>query len=396
MSNKNNIEYIEQIHQKDLPTSWEDESLGITMNILRGIYNYGFEKPSPIQSKAIYHMKNMRDIIAQSQSGTGKTAAFIVSALLSIDESKKKTQVLILSPTRELTIQTYEVCKELSSFTSLSIALVIGGQSLDETLEQLSFLPQMIIGSTGRVLDMLKRKKINARDIHLLILDEADELLSSGFKDQIYDIFQFLNQDTQVGLFTATFPYHVELLCNRFMRDPVRLLIKTSQLSLEGIKQFKIVLQHDRHKYDTIKDIFNRISVTQSIIYCNTIQRVEQLTKRMNNDYFSVIDIHSNMDNKERISRLEEFKSGKARVLISSDITSRGIDIQQVSVVINYDIPYSKHNYLHRIGRSGRWGRKGIAINFVVPRDQSKLKTIEKHYKIEIEDMPNDFMEHVI
>ena len=392
----NEIEYIDQSHQPNLPTSWEDKSLDITMNILRGIYNYGFEKPSPIQSKAIYHMKKRRDIIAQSQSGTGKTAAFVISALLSIDESKKKTQILILSPTRELTIQTHKVCKELSTFTAISTALIIGGQSLDESLEQLSFSPQMVIGSTGRVLDMLKRKKIDATHIHLLVLDEADELLSSGFKDQIYDIFQFLSQEIQVGLFTATFPHHVELLCNRFMRDPVRLLIKSSQLSLEGIKQYKIVLQQDRHKYDTIKDIFNRISVTQSIIYCNTIQRVEQLTKRMNNDYFSVIDIHSNMDNKERISRLEEFKSGKARVLISSDITSRGIDIQQVSVVINYDVPFNKHNYLHRIGRSGRWGRKGIAVNFVVPRDISKLKTIEKHYKIEIEDMPNDFMEHII
>ena len=173
-------------------------------------------------------------------------------------------------------------------------------------------------------------------------------------------------------------------------------MLKSSELSLEGIKQYKIVLQNDRQKYDTIKDIFNTISVTQSIIYCNTIQRVEYIAKQMRRDYFSVIEIHSNMNNKERISQLEEFKRGKARVLISSDITSRGIDIQQVGVVINYDIPNDKHNYLHRIGRSGRWGRKGIAINFVTSRDVQKVRAIERHYSIKIEDMPNEFMNFIL
>lgn len=376
--------------------SWENKQLDIPVNILRGIYNYGFERPSNIQKNAIISMKQQRDIIAQSQSGTGKTAAFIISALLKMDETQDETQTLILSPTRELCIQTHKVCIEISKYSSFRFALLIGGHTLQEDIKQLKSSPHMIIGSIGRVLDMLRRKLIHPRFIKLLILDEADELLSSGFIDALYDIFRYLKEDIQIGMFTATLPEYVENITNRFMRNPIRLLLKSSELSLEGIKQYKIVLENDRQKYETIKDIFNSISVTQSIIYCNTIQRVEYIAKQMKNDYFSVIDIHSNMDNKERISRLEEFKRGKARVLISSDITSRGIDIQQVGVVINYDIPNDKYNYLHRIGRSGRWGRKGIAINFVTTRDLQKLRFIERHYSIKIEEMPNEFMNFIL
>ena len=376
--------------------SWENKQLDIPVHILRGIYNYGFEKPSNIQINAILSLKQQRDVIAQSQSGTGKTAAFVISALLQMDENQQNTQTLILSPTRELCIQTHKVCMELSNYTLFTFALLIGGHTLQEDIQQLQSPPHMIIGSIGRVLDMLQRKHIHPDDIKLLILDEADELLSSGFIDALYDIFRYLKEDIQIGMFTATLPQYVEQISKRFMRDPIRLLLKSSELSLEGIKQYKIVLQNDRQKYDTIKDIFNTISVTQSIIYCNTIQRVEYIAKQMRRDYFSVIEIHSNMNNKERISQLEEFKRGKARVLISSDITSRGIDIQQVGVVINYDIPNDKHNYLHRIGRSGRWGRKGIAINFVTSRDVQKVRAIERHYSIKIEDMPNEFMNFIL
>lgn len=376
--------------------SWENKQLDIPVNLLRGIYNYGFEKPSNIQINAILSMKQHRDIIAQSQSGTGKTAAFVISALLQMNELQKETQTLILSPTRELCVQTHKVCIELSKYTSFTFALLIGGHTLQEDIQQLKSSPHMIIGSIGRVLDMLQRKYIHSDFIKVLILDEADELLSSGFIDALYDIFRYLKENIQIGMFTATLPEHVEDISKRFMRDPVRLLLKSSELSLEGIKQYKIVLQNDRQKYDTIKDIFNSISVTQSIIYCNTIQRVEYIAKQMKNDHFSVIEIHSNMNNKERLTRLEEFKRGKARVLISSDITSRGIDIQQVGVVINYDIPNDKYNYLHRIGRSGRWGRKGIAINFVTPRDLQKIRFIELHYSIEIEDMPNEFINFIL
>lgn len=376
--------------------SWENTQLNISINILRGIYNYGFDKPSNIQINTILAMKEHRDIIAQSQSGTGKTAAFVISALLQMDQTQKNTQTLILSPTRELCIQTHKVCIELSKYTSFTFALLIGGHTLQEDINQLRLSPHMIIGSIGRVLDMLQRKYIHPDFIKLLILDEADELLSSGFIDALYNIFRYLKEDIQIGMFTATLPQYVENISQRFMRDPIRLLLKSSELSLEGIKQYKILLQNDKQKYDTIKDIFNTISVTQSIIYCNTIQRVEYIAKQMRKDYFSVIEIHSNMDNKERISRLEEFKQGKVRVLISSDITSRGIDIQQVGVVINYDIPNDKHNYLHRIGRSGRWGRKGIAINFVTSRDLQRIRFIERHYSIKIEDMPNEFMNFIL
>jgi translation initiation factor 4A len=227
--------------------------------------------------------------------------------------------------------------------------------------------------------------------MQMLVLDEADEMLSAGFNEQIYNIFQQLNTNVQVCLFSATMPPELHLLSDKFMRDPVRILVKSEMLTLEGISQFHVALETDHDKYATLKDLFMRISVSQCIIYCNSIRRVSDLAEAMTNDGFPVCCIHSGMEKEVRDKAYQEFRSGAHRVLISSNVTARGIDIQQVSTVINFDMPRDVHTYLHRIGRSGRWGRKGSGVNFVTRRDFRKLKEIESYYGTAIPELPSNF-----
>jgi translation initiation factor 4A len=370
--------------------SWED--LDLNQNILRGIFAYGFEKPSPIQQKAIKPLLLGKDIIAQAQSGTGKTATFTIGALGNIDISKSTTQVLVLSPTRELTIQTAKVFSSIGSMINgLRVQSLFGGSSFEESS---SFsnknTPHVICGCPGRVYDMMRRDRISTKTIKLVILDEADEMLSSGFKEQVYNIFQFFNNDIQVALFSATLPSSVFPIIDKIMRNPVKICVKKEMLTLEGIRQFYIAVDDDRQKYSTLKNLFSFLSVSQCIIYCNSVKRVADLYDAMKEDEFPVCCIHSNMDKSARDSAFNDFRNGKSRVMISSNVTARGIDIQQVSIVINFDLPKCVHTYLHRIGRSGRWGRKGVGINFITRRDIGKMKEIEGHYSCQVSEMPND------
>ena len=376
--------------------SWDDESVTIKTKLLRGIYAYGFEQPSPIQKKSIIPMTQSGDLIAQAQSGTGKTGAFTVGTLQLINEKEKTTQAIIISPTRELATQNYNVCKSLSQYMKLSIKLLIGGTSSEKDKEELKEdVPHIIVATPGRLFDMLRRNLIKNDSIKVLVLDEADEMLSSGFKEQVYNIFQYMPSEIQVCLFSATMPPEVHALTDKFMRNPTKILVENDQLTLQGIKQYKVFVENDQQKYLTIKDIFSSISITQCIIYCNSVRRVQDLKDAMTQDGFPVICIHSGMSDDERKSNFEAFKSGKARMLISSDITARGIDVQQVSVVINFDLCSNKHTYLHRIGRSGRWGRKGVSINFVSRRDMQRLKDIEEWYKTQISELPEDFTSEI-
>jgi translation initiation factor 4A len=387
VSNNNTINELNTTFE-----SWEDENVHFKPKLLRGIYSYGFDKPSPIQQRAIIPMMSNRDIIAQAQSGTGKTGAFCLGSLQKVDESIDVTQVIILSPTRELSIQNYNVCKALGQFTKTRIHLLIGGTSTDVDKETLTNnTPHIVVGCPGRIHDMFRRGFLSGKHLKLFVLDEADEMLSSGFKDQIYNIFQYLNNDVQIGLFSATMPLEVQNLTEKFMRDPIKILVKSEMLTLEGIKQYYIAIDDDHFKYLTIKDLFQTVSLSQTIIYCNSVKRVQDLHDAMNQDGFPVICIHSGMNDSERREAFNVFKSGQKRVLISSDVTARGIDIQQLSVVINFDIPKSVHTYLHRIGRSGRWGRKGLAINFITRQDMPKLKELESWYQTHIDELPADF-----
>jgi superfamily II DNA/RNA helicase len=371
-------------------TSWD--SLGISTELLRGIFSYGFEQPSPIQQKAIKPIMNGRDIVAQAQSGTGKTATFSIGALSRVNTKDNSNQILIMSPTHELTNQISGVVSSLGNLIpGLRVKTVIGGSSIDNDVDEMHKTPpHVIVGTPGRVYDMMRRRHINAKKLKLVILDEADEMLSSGFKDQVYNIFQYLHKDVQIALFSATLPPEVLPITDKIMRNPVRITVLAEKLTLDGIRQFYVALDDDRQKYDTLKDLYNGITFSQCIIYCNSKERVQDLYEAMLQDQFPVCCIHSNMDKSERAKAFAEFRTGNARVLISSNVTARGIDIQQVSVVVNFDIPRDKSTYIHRIGRSGRWGRKGIGINFVTRRDSMNLRAIQDYYRCQINELPAD------
>jgi translation initiation factor 4A len=384
--------------------NWDDIET-ISSNILRGIYAHGFEKPSPIQQKAIIPMTTTReikkgdekitrrpDIIAQAQSGTGKTGCFAVSTLSVIDEDVDKTQAIVLAHTHELASQIMEVFTSISSFTKIRIQKLVGGTPVDDDKNALdAATPHIVVGTPGRVHDLIRRKYVKTDDVGLIVLDEADEMLTEGFKDQIYKIFQFMPNMIQIALFSATMPPELTALTKSFMEDPISILVKAEALTLQGIAQWLIRLENDEQKYLTLKDIYGGLTFSQTIIYCNSTKRVDDLHEAMLADGFSVGKIHGKMDELERKQVNKEFRSGKVRVLITSDLFARGIDIQQVSTVINFDMPKSEHTYIHRIGRSGRFGRKGVAINFSTKHDAGKVKRFEEYYNTQIIEMPADW-----
>lgn len=372
--------------------NWDD--LKIKEHLLRGIYAYGFEKPSEIQKRAIRPILENNDVIAQAQSGSGKTGTFAISVLERIDISKKETQALILAPTHELVRQTSRVITRLGLYLDgLVVKTLIGGTSTrDDMYELRSNVPHVVVGTVGRVMDMFQKKHLLGNELKILILDEADEMLSQGFNDKIRNMFRdYFPIDLQVVLFSATMPDEIIQLSDKFMRTPLRLLMKKEELSLQCISQYFVAVQNDEMKYSVLKDIFSIISVSKCIIYCNNVRRVVELHDSMIRDGFSVCCIHSNMDKSQRSEVFNHFRNGDTRVLISSDITARGIDIQQVSTVINFDITRNVHTYLHRIGRGGRWGRKGVAINFITRMDVPDIKKIENYYKIEVKELPANF-----
>jgi len=370
---------------------WED--FDIKTELLRGIYNMGFEKPSPIQQKAIKPIIMNRDIIGQAQSGSGKTGTFSIGVLQQIDISIKEPQAILLAPTHELANQIANVIKTIGNMMNgLVVQLLIGGTSIYEDINLLNKNPpHVVVGCPGRVFDTIKRQQLNMNHIRIFVLDEADEILSAGFKDQIYNIFQYLPASIQVAIFSATMPTEILQLTDKFMRNPVKIIMKNEDLNLECIQQYYIAVQNDTAKYEMLKTLFEYFNVSQCIIYANSVQRVIDVHNAMLSEGFSVCCIHSNMNKQEREQVFSSFKNGSSRVLISSNITSRGIDVQQVSTVINFDIPQCVHNYLHRIGRSGRWGRKGLAINFVTRRDICYMRNIENHYKSTIQELPNNY-----
>jgi len=370
---------------------WDEYDL--KTDLLRGIYANGFEEPSQIQKTAILPIIEKRDVIAQAPSGTGKTGTFTIASLERVDIESNTTQILILAPTHELVTQIAGVVSQISNFMEgLRVKTLIGGTSVaDDAFELRNNVPHVVVGSVGRVADMIRRKHIQTKDIKLFVLDEADEMLSGGFLDNIYHMFPTFNENIQVAIFSATIPGEILSLTEKFMRNPVKITMEAENLNLEGIKQYYVALSSDDQKYETIKDLFGKLSVNQTIIYVNSVNRVIDLYKAMQNDGCAVCCIHSTMTSLERKNTLNEFRRGVHRVLISSNVTARGIDVQQVSIVINFDVPRCVHTYLHRIGRSGRWGRKGVAINFVTKDDIGDMKRIESHYKSTIEELPGAF-----
>eukprot|EP00584_Thalassiosira_punctigera_P010065 CAMPEP_0172543358 /NCGR_PEP_ID=MMETSP1067-20121228/13779_1 /TAXON_ID=265564 ORGANISM="Thalassiosira punctigera, Strain Tpunct2005C2" /NCGR_SAMPLE_ID=MMETSP1067 /ASSEMBLY_ACC=CAM_ASM_000444 /LENGTH=414 /DNA_ID=CAMNT_0013329769 /DNA_START=196 /DNA_END=1440 /DNA_ORIENTATION=- len=377
----------------DIDSNWDEaidsfDGMEIPEELLRGIYAYGFEKPSAIQQRAIKPTMLGRDLIAQAQSGTGKTATFAIGTLAKLDPKLRECQSLILAPTRELAQQIQKVVIALGDYMDLQVHACVGGTAVRDDIRTLQGGVHVVVGTPGRVFDMINRRALRLDSIRQFFLDEADEMLSRGFKDQIYDIFKFLPESVQVCLFSATMPLDVLEVTQRFMRDPVRILVKKDELTLEGIKQFYIAVEKEEWKLDTLCDLYETLTITQAIIYCNTRRKVDWLQEQMQERDFTVSCMHGDMDQRERDIIMREFRSGSSRVLITTDLLARGIDVQQVSLVINFDLPTNRENYIHRIGRSGRFGRKGVAINFLTEGDVRYLRDIEQFYQTEITEMP--------
>jgi len=373
----------------------EFDQMGLRNELLRGIFTYGFEKPSAIQQRAIVPFSQGRDIIAQAQSGTGKTATFAVGILQQIDVSKKHVQALIVLPTRELARQVNKVVTKISVHMQIESLLCTGGENIKRDSDTLDQGVHIVVGTPGRIYHMIKNGVLKTNNIKVFCLDEADQMLSNEFEEDIRDIFSTLPSEVQVGVFSATLPDDCLQITKKFMRDPIKVLVKKEELTLMGINQFYVNCREQRFKYDVLVDLYADVSIQQAVIFCNSKRTVDWLTTKMKGDNFTVAATHGSIHPEDRRQVMDEFIEGGSRVLITTDLLARGIDVQRVSVVINYDLPLEKETYLHRIGRSGRFGRKGLAINFVTERDIRNLRALEQFYDTQIEPLPKNVQEYI-
>lgn len=365
------------------------EDMGLSEKILRGVIAYGFTDPSLVQQRAIRPFLAGRDVIAQAQSGMGKTATFCLGILSRIDQSKNSTQAVILAHSHELAQQIDMVLRQLGHYTEMRYNLSIGGINIMDNVNSLkkSLKPHIVIGTPGRILDLIGKRALYTKGLTMFVIDEADEMLSGKMQDQIKNIINSLPQEAQIGLYSATMNNEFFEVASKFMNKPVNILVKNEELTLDGIKQYYINVEKNSFKFDTLCDIYGSLSLNQIIIYCNEKDIVDRLTLMLRENDFQVSAIHSDMSGKDREETMSNFRNCKTRVLVSTDLTGRGIDVQQVSVVINYDIPNRIESYIHRIGRSGRYGRKGVAINFITNYDIKKMQKIEQYYHTMIDEM---------
>ena len=387
----NNAEHFENYiisHDLKYFNNFEDSELNINDNILKGIFSYGFERPSPIQRIAIKPLIDGSDMVIQSHSGTGKTATFLIGILSRIKENEG-TQSIVICNTRELAVQTSKVLNSISCFTKITHKLCIGGDMQNKYISE-EMNENIIIGTPGRLCDLMNKNILNTKNIKMLVIDEADDVLAIGFRKQIKRIFQEIPTDTQVALISATIPQDMANLFDILLKpDFISILIKDDQLTLDGIEQYYIHLD-EQYKQSAIIDLYQFISIGQGIIYCNKKNKADELKAVLTEKDFSVGLIHGDMLQRDRESIMNEFRNGSTRILITTDMLARGIDIQQVSLVINYDMPKYPQTYIHRIGRSGRYGRKGVAINFCTRKEKNILNYIRRMYSTEIKPFPED------
>jgi translation initiation factor 4A len=367
------------------------DMMGLPDNLLRGVYSHGFEKPSAIQQKAIVPIREGRDLLAQAQSGTGKTGTFTIGSMSRIDPTLPKVQVLVLAPVRELAQQIESVAKMIGSYMPVNVYCATGGQPIREDAKAIEKGVQFLIGTPGRIYDLLERRILSTQNIRVLIMDEADQMLEDRFREQVMFILEKgFPSTTRVALFSATMPTEVVEVAEKLLQDPVRILVPPERVTLDGINQYFVVLPKEEWKFDCLCDLYQQLNINQALIYCNKRQRADWLADKLQAQGFPLSVIHGEMDVEERKRRMREFRNGSVRVMISTDMLARGIDVQQVSLVINFELPTQRENYVHRIGRSGRFGRKGVAINIVTPSEQEEMKEIEKHYSTTIHELPED------
>lgn len=370
--------------------------MNLDRNLLRGIYSHGFEHPSAIQQKAIVPTSSGRDIIAQAQSGTGKTATFVIGSLAQIDFTSNRVQTLILCPTRELANQNRNVATAIGHYMGAKVYSAVGGSSIQLDVEAFKEGVHVVTGTPGRVLDLASRGIFDTSAVKTLILDEADEMLSLGFKDQIYDIFQLLPAKMQVGLFSATMSAEALEITKKFMVDPITIFVEQDEITLRGIRQYYINCEKEQWKFDVLTDLYDTLNIAQTVIFANTKKKVTWLADQLQAKDFTVSVIHGEMAQADRSRVLQEFKDGLSRILLTTDLISRGIDVHGVSLVINYELPRDHAKYIHRIGRSGRFGRKGVAINLMATHDFDQLNAIDKYYCTKCEEMPNNIADYLV
>lgn len=367
------------------------DEMGLSDEIIRGIYSYGFETPSKIQQVAIVPMSKNNDILAQSQSGTGKTGAFTIGALSVLDSSIKAPQVIVICPTRELSQQTERVARALGNYMGLKVLSATGGNQLRSDISTLKAGAQFIVGTPGRIFDLIRRGDLAIEHMKYIILDEADQMLEDLFAEQIRTILDNkFPASTRLALFSATMPTNVLEIAENYLSNPVRILLPPDEVTLDGIKQYFVGLEREEWKLPVLLDLYQQIAVNQALIYVNKRQKAEWLAKQLAAQGFTLEFIHGEMEVADRKKRMEDFRSGQVRVLISTDLLARGIDVQQVSLVVNYELPVQRENYIHRIGRSGRYGKKGVAINLIYGGEMNSLKEIEKHYSTTVHELPDD------
>ena len=374
------------------------ENFNLKENLLRGIYSYGFETPSIIQKQSILPIMSKQDLIAQAPSGTGKTGSFGIGVLQMIDETLLKVQGILIAPTRELATQINSVIKSLGTHMNIETCLCIGGVAIEENLEKIKY-SHLIVGTPGRISEIVRPKdpkrrnfknKFDMTSIKILVMDEADDLLKSDFVLQIQTIIENIPGNTQICLYSATMPPDLLKITTRFLRNPNQILVKPEKLTLEGIKQYYVNVEHESYKLDTLMDLYKQLNITQSIIFVNTIDKCIFLYNKLTENNHTVSMIHGQLSPSERNDVMKMFRLGNCRILLATDILARGIDVQHVNMVINYDIPVNYESYLHRIGRSGRYGRKGTAINLATDRTYRGLTEIAKLYKATINELPKN------
>lgn len=377
------------------------EDMNLSYDLLHGIISYGFERPSYVQSYAIQLFNLNRDIVVQSQSGTGKTGAFLIGALNRIDPNINGCQLLVILPTRELARQVYTVCSDISTYMNIKTLLFVRDDTnrinFTETRNILNNNPCIVIGTPGKVCYFIDKNILKFNFIKFIIMDEADELLKDEFLKDIQKIVKNCSY-VNICLFSATMPEKFMNTINQFLINPIIHILKPEELTLDGIKQYYILVKNYSDKFNVLKELYNKMSINQAIIYVNEKKRASELKSLLAQQGFTISVIHGSLSTEERNNIMLQFKSGKTRILISTDLLSRGIDIQQISVVINYELPDRERmdSYIHRIGRSGRFGRKGIAINLVHIRELYKIEAIQKMYHTVVDEMPYDNCSNIL
>jgi translation initiation factor 4A len=365
--------------------------MNLPENLLRGIFAHGFEKPSAIQSKGIMPISEGRDLLAQAQSGTGKTGTFVIGSLSRVDEKLKKPQVLVLVHVRELAQQIAKVAAALGEKMGVQVLCAVGGNPLRDDIRMLENGCQFIVGTPGRVYDLVNRNALDRSEIRVLVMDEADQMLEDLFYKQVMCILEKgFPEKTRVALFSATMPEQVIEVANKILNDPVRILIPPDSVRLDGIQQFYVNLDREDHKFECICDLYKNLNISQAVIFCNKRQKAEVLAEKMSAQGYPVTCLHGELEKPERTRRMKQFIAGQTRVMIATDIIARGIDVQQISLVINYELPTNRENYVHRIGRAGRYGRKGTTINLLLPEEESMMTDICEHYSMKVANLPED------